>query len=104
MKDNSTNKQRLSVLFSSVFSTASVETPSLREISPLLDNDLPATVLRFGASNDNGIVCSCHLDSCTAMNTGNTLLYMWIMIKYPDIVISYERYDDSYVFQPITLD
>ena len=69
-----------------------------------LDNDLPSTVLRFGSSDDNEISFSCHLDSCAAMNTGNTLLHMWIMTNYPDIVDSYEQFDDSDAFLPITLD
>ena len=29
---------------------------------------------------------------------------MWIMTTYPEIVASYERYDDDKPFQPITLD
>ena len=69
-----------------------------------LDNNLPSTVIIFGTSDNNKVVFSCHLDSCTAMNTGNSLLHMWIMTTYPDIVASYERYNDNEPFQPTTLD
>ena len=69
-----------------------------------LDNNLPSTVIRFGSSDNNDIVFSCHLDSCAAMNTGNSLLHMWIMTTYPEIIASYERYDDDEPFQHITLD
>ena len=68
-----------------------------------LDNNIPSTVIRFGASDDNEVAFSCHLDSCAAMNTGNSLLHMWIMTTYPEIIASYERYDDDEPFQPITL-
>ena len=50
------------------------------------------------------VAFSCHLDSCAAMNTGNALLQMWIITTYPDIVDSYERFDDDNAFQPITLE
>ena len=29
---------------------------------------------------------------------------MWIITAYPDIVLSYEQYDDDNPFHPITLD
>ena len=38
------------------------------------------------------------------MNTGSLLLHMWIITTYPDIVLSYEQYNDANSFQPITLD
>ena len=69
-----------------------------------LDNNLPSTVLRFGTSADNKITFSCPLDSCAAMNTGNSLLHMWIITTYPEIVANYECYDDEKPFQPITSD
>ena len=68
-----------------------------------LDNDLPATVFQFGAACETEIPFSCHLDSCTAMNTGSLLLHMWIITTCPEIVESYEKFDDAVPFQPIML-
>ena len=69
-----------------------------------LDNDLPAAVFSFGTSIDNEVEFSCHMDSCAAMNTANLLLHQWIMTTYPDIVDSYEHFNDDNPFQPIELD
>ena len=95
-------KQRLFVMLGSIFNTA-VAT-SLRKIPLSMDNNLPSTVLKFVSSDDNEIAFSCHLDSCTAMNNGNSLLHMRIKSTYSKIVESYERYDDIDLFQPTTLD
>ena len=38
------------------------------------------------------------------MSTANSLLHMWIMTTYPDIVLSYEKFDDDQPFKPIQLD
>ena len=81
-----------------------ISTTNLRQMPLSLDNNLPAATLRFGKNNDNEVAFSCHLDSCAAMNTGNKLLHMWIMTTYPDIVVSYEQYNDENPFRPITLD
>ena len=67
-----------------------------------LDNVLPAAVIRFESSDENEVVFSCHLDSYTAINTAKSLLRMWIMTTYSDIVLSYKQFDDE--FEPIQLD
>ena len=69
-----------------------------------LDNGLPSVTLRFGTSDNDEILFSCHLDTCAAMNTGNMLLHMWLMTKFPQIVVSFERCNDPTPFQPISLD
>ena len=69
-----------------------------------LNNNLSSTVFRFSSTHSNEILFSCHLDICAVMKTGSLLLHMWIIIPYPDIVFSYEQYDDANQFQQITLD
>ena len=60
-----------------------------RRHKPLsLDNDLLAAEFRFGKSQDNEVPFPCHLDSYTAMNTGNLLLHMWIITTYSEIIAS----------------
>ena len=100
--DDRSKKQRLIVVLISIFNTTAATL--LRKMSLPLDNNLPSKVIQFGSSDDNEIAFSCHLDSCTATNTGNSLLHTWIMTTYPDIVASYEAYGDIDVFQPVTLD
>ena len=69
-----------------------------------LDNALPAALFRFGNSSDDEIPFPCHLDSCAAINTGSLILHQWIISQYPEIVASYEQFDDSNPFIPISLD
>ena len=69
-----------------------------------LDNALPEAVFRFVTDSCNKVPFSCHLDSCSAMNTGNLRLHQWIITEYPHIVEKYEQYDDAQPFWPITLD
>jgi len=47
------------------------------------NNKLPGCTLRFGKMEANDEVSFiCHVDTCTAMSTGNLLLHQWIMTKY----------------------
>ena len=69
-----------------------------------VDNNLPSISLRFGTNDDDEINFRYHLDSCAAMNTGNMLLHMWLMTKYPQAVVSFERCDDPNAFVPLALD
>ena len=43
------------------------------------------------------------METCAAMNTGNLLVYQWIMTKCPYIVCNYEQYDDENPFDPLSL-
>ena len=101
-KDDGSKKQKLFVTSGSIFNTTAA--PLLRKIPLSLDINLPSTVFRFGTSEENEIAFSCHLDSYVARNTGNSLLHMWIMTTYPEIVASYERYNDDKPLHPIILD
>jgi len=101
-KDRGVKRRSLWVLSGTILNV--VSTPTMRNMPLTLDNDLPAAVFRFGATCETEIPFSCHLDSCTAMNTGSLLLHMWIITTYPEIVESYEQFDDAVPFQPIMLD
>jgi len=68
-----------------------------------LDNGLPAIELRFVSNESSGTCFLCHVDSCSAMNTGNLLVHEWIMTTYPKIVCSYEQFDDENPLEPLQL-
>ena len=87
-RDDDTKHRQLFVTLDSMYNT-SIH-PTLHQMPLSLDNTLPLTVLVFGTLDMNEIAFSCHLDSCAAMNTGNSLLHIWIMTEYPEIVDSYE--------------
>ena len=80
-----------------------VHVPDLQYMTLSLDNELPAAVFYSGTLMDNEIPFSCHLDSCGAMNTGSLTLHQWISTTYLHIVHSYEQYDDSQPYVPISL-
>ena len=44
------------------------------------------------------------MDTCSSMNTGNLLVYQWLMTKYRDIFHRYEQFDDNNPFEPIMLE
>lgn len=75
-----------------------------RQMALSLDNNLPSTVLRFGSNDENEVAFSVHYDRYASMNTANELLHIWIITLYPEIVVSYELYDDANSFHTITLD
>ena len=70
-------------------------TRMIRKMPLSLDNILRSTVFRFGSTDDNKISFSCLFDSFDAMNTVSMVRYMWIITMYPDILFTYEQYDDA---------
>jgi hypothetical protein len=70
----------------------------LRHMPLDLDNGLPGIEIVLG-----DVAFLCHVDSCAAMSTGNTLVHMWIMSTYPEIVVDYCEHNDPIPFQPLSL-
>ena len=101
-EDATTKKRRLWITRGVVLSTPS--TPPERAIPLAVNNKLPAIAIRFGSNNDDEVQFLCHIDSCAGMNTGNLLLHQWIITNHPDIVESYEEYNDAKPFVPLRLD
>ena len=83
-KDRVMKRRKLWVLSGTILNV--VSSPTIQNMPLTLDNNLPAAVFRFGATNNTEIPFSCHLDSCAAMNTGSLLLHMYIITTYPSIV------------------
>ena len=101
--DEKSKKPRVFVYAAKVFA-ASVRTHQRLRHMPLdLDNGLPAIELRFGSNANNETCFLCHVDSCAAMNTGNETVHKWIMTTYPEIVCSFEQFDDENPFEPLSL-
>jgi len=68
-----------------------------------VDNGLPGIKLWFGSASVNDIGFICHMDTCTAMNTGNLRVHQWLTTKHPHIVAKYIQYDDIHPFEPLQL-
>ena len=100
-KDTMSEKVRMFVLNGTLLN---VLTNSLQPMPLSFENSLPAAVLGFGNTNEDGVPFSCHLYSCATMNTGNSHLHQWIVTKFLHIVDSYKQIDDANPSSPITLD
>lgn len=66
-----------------------------------VDNGLPHLRLLLGAFADATL--SVLFDSGAALSSGYLPYHLWIMREYPDIVASFERFDDTNPFEPIKL-
>ena len=89
-----------------VFSAQILTTPAntMNPHMPLdVDNALPGIELWFSKDLSSEIGLLCHLDTCTAMNTGNLQLNQWVMTTYPYLVTEYIQYADCNPFQPLQL-
>ena len=45
----------------------------------------------------------CVSDTCAAVCSGNLLFHQWVIMTYPDLVHSFEQFDDANPFEPIKL-
>ena len=103
--ENSSRPNKRNQLFVTYGTVLNVNPVSnLRHMPLSLDDGLPTAVFSFGTNTSNEIDFSCHMDTCAAMNTANLLLHQWIITTYPDIVDSYEHFNDKQPFHPIELD
>jgi hypothetical protein len=66
-----------------------------------VDNSLPHICLRLGPSDDTAL--SVLFDSGAALSSGYLPYHLWIMREHPDLVASFERFDDANPFKPIML-
>ena len=75
--------------------------PALRPMPLRVDNGLPHVRLNLGETADATL--SVLFDSGAALSSGYLPYHLWIMRENPDIVASFERFDDSNPFEPIKL-
>jgi hypothetical protein len=73
----------------------------LRPMPIRVDNGLPHIRLNLGSSDDTAL--SVLFDSGAALSSGYLPYHLWIMRENPDLVASFERFDDSNPFEPIKL-
>jgi hypothetical protein len=68
------------------------------------DSNLPAMSMRLGSCDKGEVQVRFNLDTCVGMTTGNERLHQYIITNYPKIVHSYEEYNRSNPFSPISLE
>jgi hypothetical protein len=72
-----------------------------RPIPIRVDNGLLHIRLRLGPSDDTAL--SVLFDSGAALSSGYLSYHLWIMREHPNLVTSFERFDDANPFKPIKL-
>ena len=97
-KEIESKHQKLFVLYGNPLNTVAI--PNMRLMPLSLDNNLSSALFRFGTYYDDEVLFPCHLDSCAAMNTNMLVLHQWIITSYPEIVQSYEQFDNNTPFVP----
>ena len=66
-------------------------------------NRLPVTEFWIGFTNKNEVPCRFHLDTCLGINSENLRVHVWLITQCPDIVHSYDQFDNDNPFQPVIL-
>jgi hypothetical protein len=68
-----------------------------------IDNLMPAITLDLGVPPDPSVSLVCLYDTCAAVCSGNLLFHQWVITTFPELVHSYEQFDDSNPFEAIKL-
>ena len=101
-EDKSSKKPRVFFISYQVL-LVSENVPNQCDMPLSVSDGLPATEFRLDDCDAHEFPCIFHIDSCASMNTGNILVHQRLVKKYPDIVDSYEQFDDANPFWSIVL-
>jgi hypothetical protein len=99
----STKKVRLFTVFVKIFQQSATTGPRLAPFPIRINNLMPAITVNLGHSLDAAVSLVCLYDTCAAVCSGNLLFHQWVITTYPDLVHSFEQFDDANPFEPIKL-
>ena len=68
-----------------------------------VNNSLPSFNLRLGQHAGGCVDLGTLFDSCAAVSSGYKLFHWYLMSEYPEVVHSYEEFNDANPFEPIKL-
>jgi hypothetical protein len=68
-----------------------------------IDNLMPAITFDLGTPPAPSVSLVCLYDTCAAVCSGNLLFHQWVITTYPELVHSFEQFDDSNPFEAIKL-
>jgi len=96
-------KVRLFTVFVKILQQSAANRPRLAPFPIRINNLLPAITIELGPSLPSTVSLVCLYDTCAAVCSGNLLFHQWVITSYPDLVHSFEQFDDSNPFEPIKL-
>jgi hypothetical protein len=99
----STKKVRLFTVFVKIFQQSATTNPGLAPFPIHINNLMPAITVDLGHSLDAAVSLVCLYDTCAAVCSGNFLFHQWVITTYPDLVLSFEQFNDANPFEPIKL-
>jgi hypothetical protein len=100
----STKKVRLCTVFVKILQqSASSPRPRVAPFPIRINNLMPAITFDLGPSPASAVSLVCLYDTCAAVCSGNLLFHQWVITSHPDLVHSFEQFDDSNPFEAIKL-
>ncbi len=103
-EDSPTKKHRAFVCRLRILKVAPPSSQTIRPMPLECDSNLPAILMRLGQCDESEVQVSFNLDTCAGMNTGNLRIHQYLITTFPTCVHSYEEYNDSNPFSPISLE
>jgi hypothetical protein len=96
-------KTRLITISVKVLQQNTATSPPIRPFPIRMNNKMPAIDFNLGTKSDSSVSLVCLYDTCAAVSSGNLGFHQWVITTYPELVHSYEQFDDSNPFEPIKL-
>ena len=100
---NNGKRVRLFTIFVQIFQQSAATSSRLAPFPIRINNLMPAITVNLGHSLDAAVSLVCLYDTCAAVCSGNLLFHQWVITTYPDLVHSFEQFDDANPFEPIKL-
>jgi hypothetical protein len=99
----SSKKVRLYSVFVWILQHSASDLTRVKPFPIRIDNLMPAITFDLGLGPGPSVSLVCLYDTCAAVCSGNLLFHQWVIISYPEVVHSFEQFDDSNPFEAIKL-
>jgi hypothetical protein len=101
--DDSAKRVRLCTILVKILQQSTIPSPRLKPFPIQVNNSMPAITFQLGTSLTAAVSLVCLYDTCAAVCSGNLLFHQWVISTYPDLVHSFEQFDDANPFEAIKL-
>ena len=101
--DSSKKRVRLATITVKLLQHTASPSPRPKPFPIRVDNQLPTITIDLGTTTSCPVSLDCLYDTCAAVSTGNLTFHRWIITTYPELVHSYEEFDDAHPFEAIKL-
>lgn len=99
----SSKKVRLYSMFVRILQHSASDLTRVKPFPIRINNLMPAITFDLGTPPAPSVSLVCLYDTCAAVCSGNLLFHQWVITTYPELVHSFEQFDDSNPFEAIKL-